>query len=384
MVQFNPAELVLANFIVDKLYIHNSEPFIKISFEIKSKDNNQIYTLYSGHCEIRSGSFIIANTSVVPDPDRWIGGQSGALEVPSFINGLNISMDSQSTIPTKSSMMFTAVASLSSDVLMLINNEFECDPSSTDALPLNAEIRIPTMIFIEENRQIIPRGGAVLKFNVEYQLSRKNWLQWIGSWGYKTTLMYLPTDIYSKIKELALRMGYTKEWEVVAMALRNPEPLGLNTVRRSHSSDRALSERIKTLIVNSRRYLYIAVQTIDGTFSDDIVKAAKRDVQVKIIIGPLRSDKQSIGSRNPIIKALSELNKYSDIKIKDDWHGRMIIVDGELIVGSLDLDRQGLTVHDNVVTETDEQTVVERAKEIFYELASQSRPLELSSTDPAK
>ena len=105
---------------------------------------------------------------------------------------------------------------------------------------------------------------------------------------------------------------------------------------------------------------------------------------MKIIIGPLRSDKQSIGSRNPIIKALSELNKYSDIKIKDDWHGRMIIVDGELIVGSLDLDRQGLTVHDNVVTETDEQTVVERAKEIFYELASQSRPLELSSTDPAK
>jgi hypothetical protein len=74
--------------------------------------------------------------------------------------------------------MFRAVASLSSDVLMLINKEFERDPSSIDALPLNAEIRIPAMLFAEENRQPIPRGGALLKFNVEHQLSRKNWLQW--------------------------------------------------------------------------------------------------------------------------------------------------------------------------------------------------------------
>jgi hypothetical protein len=101
---------------------------------------------------------------------------------------------------------------------------------------------------------------------------------------------------------------------------------------------------------------------------------------VKIIIAPLRLDKQSSGSRNPIIKPLSELDKCSDIKIKDDWHGRMIIVDDKLIVGSLDLDRQGLTVHDNVVIETDEQTAVERAKEIFHELESQSHPLELPSS----
>ena len=134
-------------------------------------------------------------------------------------------------------------------------------------------------------------------------------------------------------------------------------------MRRSNSSDRALSEQIKRLIVDSRRYIYIAVQTIDGTFSDDIIKAARRNVQVKIIVGPL--DKQPKGPRNPIIKALTDLDKCSELKIKDDWHGRMIIVDDKLIVGSLDLDRQGLTVHDNVVIETDEETAVERARNIL-------------------
>jgi hypothetical protein len=73
--------------------VQNSEPFVKISFEIKSKDNDLIYTLYSGHCEIRCRNFIIVNTSFVPDPDRWIGGQSEALEVSSWINGLNIWMN---------------------------------------------------------------------------------------------------------------------------------------------------------------------------------------------------------------------------------------------------------------------------------------------------
>ena len=42
----------------------------------------------------------------------------------------------------------------------------------------------------------------------------------------------------------------------------------------------------------------------------------------------------------------------------------MMIVDDKLIIGSLDLDNQGLTAHDNLVIETDEETAVERAKEI--------------------
>jgi phosphatidylserine/phosphatidylglycerophosphate/cardiolipin synthase-like enzyme len=148
-------------------------------------------------------------------------------------------------------------------------------------------------------------------------------------------------------------------------------------LRRSNSFDRALSERIKRLIVDSRRYIYIAVQTIDGTFSDDIAKAARRNVEVKIIISPLK--KEWIHPKSAKMKVLADLSPYCEIKIKNDWHGRMIIVDDKLIIGSLDLDNQGLTVQDNLVIETDEETAVERAKEIFYELASESQPHELPS-----
>lgn len=347
---------------------------------MKFKSNNQIYTLYPASCEIRLGNSIVLNTSLLPDPqiNGWVGGQSGALEFPSLINRLNISMNSQTIIPSTPSISFRAAASLSNDVLMLISKEFEGDPS-TDRLPLRVEVRIPALLFVEENRQTTPKGGLLLKFILEYQYSRRDWLQWTRAWGYQTTLMYLPTDVQSRIKELAQQHGYTKEWEVVSMSIRNLETLGLNVVvHRGNSSDRALNDRIKSLIASSRKYLYIAVQTIDGTFSDDIAKAGMRKVQLKIIVGPLKSEWK--GPRNPIIKALTDLSKHTEIRTKDDWHGRMIIVDDKLIVGSLDLDRQGLIVHDNLVVETDEQTAVQKAKEIFSQIASQSQPLQLPST----
>ena len=48
-----------------------------------------------------------------------------------------------------------------------------------------------------------------------------------------------------------------------------------------------------------------------------------------------------------------------------------------MIVGSFDMDRQGVTVHDNVVVKTDDVTAVERAKELFFDIAGQSITLSI-------
>jgi hypothetical protein len=109
----------------------------------------------------------------------------------------------------------------------------------------------------------------------------------------------------------------------------------------------------------------------------DIV-ATGRNVQVKIILGRLRAEWNR--PIDPKLTALKDLSKYVEIKTKVDWHGRMIIVDDRLIVGSLDLDRQGLTVHDNVVFETDDQTTIQKAKELFFDITLQSATLQIPST----
>ena len=85
---------------------------------------------------------------------------------------------------------------------------------------------------------------------------------------------------------------------------------------------------------------------------------------MKIILGPVKPDWNR--PRDPIITTLRELSKFIEIKTKDDWQGRMIIVDDRIIVGSLDLDRQGMIVHDNLVIETDEQTAIQRANRIIF------------------
>jgi phosphatidylserine/phosphatidylglycerophosphate/cardiolipin synthase-like enzyme len=63
------------------------------------------------------------------------------------------------------------------------------------------------------------------------------------------------------------------------------------------------------------------------------------------------------------------------VKLKEGFHGRMIVADNFLILGSVDLDKQGLTVHDNLAIETDEPTAVERAKELFNEILNESEDL---------
>lgn len=75
----------------------------------------------------------------------------------------------------------------------------------------------------------------------------------------------------------------------------------------------------------------------------------------------------------------SNLINRVQIRSKEGFHGRMIIADDSVMIGSflVDLDNQGLTVHDNLAMQTDETAAVARAKEIFYELFNESKKLSL-------
>lgn len=57
--------------------------------------------------------------------------------------------------------------------------------------------------------------------NSTYELLRADWLQWTQAWGYRTTLMYMPSDVYNLVKLQMKKAGYIKEWEVVSAALRS-------------------------------------------------------------------------------------------------------------------------------------------------------------------
>ena len=62
-------------------------------------------------------------------------------------------------------------------------------------------------------------------------------------------------------------------------------------------------------------------------------------------------------------------------RFKSDFHGRMLIIDDMLIIGSADLDSQGLTVHNNIAIQSDSSTAVQRSLEIFHELERESEAI---------
>lgn len=67
------------------------------------------------------------------------------------------------------------------------------------------------------------------------------------------------------------------------------------------------------------------------------------------------------------------------IRLKEGFHGRMVIADNLLLVGSMDLDNQGLSVHDNLSIQTNDATALTRSKELFSEIFGESNVIRTSS-----
>jgi phosphatidylserine/phosphatidylglycerophosphate/cardiolipin synthase-like enzyme len=169
------------------------------------------------------------------------------------------------------------------------------------------------------------------------------------------------------------KYGYLKEWEVISRAVYNLDSLPAATIslKRSNPSDNTLRDNLRDLMAKSRRILYIAVQIIDTSYMNEIIDAAKRNVDVRVIVG--RWDPAwTHGRDRKGIAIESFLKEGIRIRLKKDFHVRMIVVDDNLFVGSLDLDAQGLSAHDNLTIETTDITTLSRAREIFLELENTS------------
>jgi phosphatidylserine/phosphatidylglycerophosphate/cardiolipin synthase-like enzyme len=159
-------------------------------------------------------------------------------------------------------------------------------------------------------------------------------------------------------------------------ALERPT-VNVNVLRGSPSSQ-LFREKLKDIISSVKKYLFIVVTTIDNSLANEIIQAVNRGADVKIVVGSFDS---SILKQSRTAKGVGFRNLINRVQIrsKEGFHGRMIIADDSVMVGSVDLDNQGLTVHDNLAIQTDEVTAVARAKEIFYELFNESKKLSTRS-----
>jgi PLD-like domain len=361
--------------------ISNSEPFVDVSFNIKNKSDTQIQTLFSAHCEINLAGSAMLDMMLPPGPldGRWLGGNVAQhAEIDGYVNSMSVSKDPIKTnMPTVDVIHFQSRAKLSNYTLIAINNAFEQD-ATIDRLKLDVRIIMPTLLFTNPTA-LVSAGGRIIKFETTDQLSRRDWMQWLQSWGYQTTLMYLPTSVYEEIKTQMRERGYTKEWEAVYAAMRSLKKSTVNVnLLRGNSYSMIFEDRIRDRILNSKKDLFMIMTVIDTTLVNEIEQTAKRGVDVKLIIGT-RLDKKEMHGKNGKYLALTRLKKILNVKLKEGFHGRMIVADNYLIVGSVDLDRQGLTVHDNLAIETDEPTAVNRAKELFYDVLGESEDLSLDS-----
>jgi sugar-specific transcriptional regulator TrmB len=333
--------------------------------------------LFPGTCEIRvQENKIILCTNVSPSHDSSIGYPSpDSKGAGAMVSTTNVCTDVNTTVPARDKIKFSGTSSLSYDALTILNTLYE-ENATQDRLNSRVEITVPTLFY--KGKEKILYGGTTANFSINYELLRTDWLEWLYQWGYQTTLMYLPSDVYSLLKSQMKMKGYTKEWEIISMAMRTLEkPVTNVNVLRGNPSSQLFRERLKDIISRVKKCLFIVVTTIDNSLANEIIQAVNRGADVKIVVG---SFDNSILKQSRTAKGVGFKNLMDRVQIrsKEGFHGRMVIADDSVMIGSVDLDNQGLTVHDNLAILTDETTAVASAKEIFYELFKESKKLSTS------
>ncbi|MGH9924328.1 MAG: phospholipase D family protein, partial [Nitrososphaeraceae archaeon] len=184
--------------------------------------------------------------------------------------------------------------------------------------------------------------------------------------------------VYLRLQKQMKQSGFIKEWEVISAALtksKNGSPYSDVSIKRNNSLQMPVKDAITDLIKNAKKRIYIAVQMIDNFFLNELSAAIDKGLDVRIIIGTYEPKWLHNRDRRGIF-IMTLLQKIS-LRFKGDFHGRMLIIDDVILVGSVDLDTQGLLVHDNVAVQTQDITAVAKGMEIFLELERESKLLKL-------
>jgi hypothetical protein len=365
--------LLLSGFKLENIIHGVTSPSLKISFSISNASKEKNYTILSTQCVIRSFYNEVIRTIICPTPSSWFVGKPAVKPVA----GAHMASTGGINLPPEGSVRFEGIVSLTPQALRSINEELDKRSPGGRDVEMEVMIILPAIEFTKKDDIFVYNGGVLNKFEFSYRVGEIEWIEWLRSWGYQTTLVYVPYDISEKLKEYMKKMGFLKEWEVISFMLRNLEKIPPKSVLlRGTATKPVLRDRIKHLIENAKKSLYIAVQVIDTELLRELVDALNRRVDVKIVIA--EPDKKWFKYRRDArALALKELNKLLKVKVKEDLHCRMLMIDEDVMIGSMDLDRQGLTVHDNIAIETNDPTVVERVKEEFHNIFQASKDLQI-------
>ena len=335
-------------------------PTLRISFHIRNISSGKVYAVLPALCKVKANYLLVGEVIMYPHPGGWFVGD---------VKEKNLGVTSSGEIMGGETLNFNGILMLKPYVLGHINEHLEEHKNINFGL----EILLPAMrLEVKENGTAF--SGMVLnKFETFYRIDRDTWFDWLRSWGYSTTLIHVPTEIAAKLRELTKKAGYLKEWEVISAALRQFNLEGQKvTLLRGNVRNPLLKKVIQDLLERAKNRIYIAVQIIDTELLDKIIEAVKRGIDVRIIIAEPRREWIS-RPKDARGVALRELSNYVRIRTKSDLHMRMLIIDDEVLVGSMDLDRQGLTVHDNIAVYTDSPEILHKALEEFDNISREAR-----------
>ena len=335
-------------------------PTLRISFHIRNISSSKVYAVLPALCKVKANYLLVDEVIMYPHPSGWFVGD---------VRENNLGVTSSGEIMRGETLNFNGILMLKPYVLGHINEHLE----KRKDINFIIEILLPAMRLEVKENDMTFSGMVLNKFETFYRIDRDTWFDWLRTWGYSTTLIHVPADIATKLQELARKAGYLKEWEVISAALRQFNLEGQKVILlRGNVRSPLLKKVIQDLLERAKNRIYIAVQIIDTELLDKIIEAVKRGVDVRIIIAEPRREWISRPKDARGI-ALRELSNYVRIQTKSDLHMRMLIIDDEVLVGSMDLDRQGLTVHDNIAVYTDNPETLHKALEEFDNISREAR-----------
>jgi len=377
-----PQELLLSGFKVENAFPAYRTPYpaLTISFTIRNGSYNKGYSISASLCRIYAFNHLISSFPLYSQGDGWTSYSDAPKPMVGEIEG---SIGKVFVLPGKT-LKFEEVLWLTPDLLRFVNEEFEKSMPGRRKVDLKIEIFLHATRFEKRNEApvySVYEGGTVHKFEFQYTVGEIEWVDFLKSWGYRTTLVYVPVNVAEKLQETMKTLGFLKEWEVVDELMKKfkdfkPQQVLLCTKE-------TLKQRYLELVNTTSKQLLLMCRAIDKLVGEHIIKAkTEKNVDVKVIVAPISRLKRE---RFPEISRFQETirglcDSGVEIKQNENIHARILVADDKAIVGSTDPDYYGLMSHINASIYTEDPTVIEKAKEFFNDTWRKSRQVTTPQT----
>lgn len=337
---------------------------IVTSFDLVNKSTDKLYSMLYCICKLKVRNSVIGTFLIEPHSGTWQN-QGEVQIVPEEQSGST----SDVNLAPAGRIRFERYHMVSADFLRVTNAEFDHQLPGQRFVQFDVELYVYATQYRNDGETFgASEGNFVTSFIFSRRIEENEWLNWIRSIGYRTTLISVPQNLANKIDALAKERGMLKEWELISMSL---ESFSKNTptmaILRGDSATQRLKGVIAEMIDRANKRIHIAVQYIDTTLLPELKLAAtNRKVDMKLLT--VDPEPRIFNTRNPKATALREIASFGQIRTSRELHSRMVLTESDVIVGSMDLDVQGLTFHENIAMMTNDVTAVSSASQEFNEM----------------